>query len=320
VLRAVYGKLPENPKILPEAKSVDVTAKLAALVKDGTLSVKADNDLAGDPAFLALKELRVSYTLDGVSRTATAPEGQELRIPEVLSGPVPLVPSLRPAGLVAWENGRYTLTGASGKDRAVDVARIPAPQEIQGPWDVTFQVGRGAPEGATFEKLISWPDHADPGIRYFSGTATYRCTFSLEESVLDRNGPLLLDLGQVQVIAEAKLNGKDLGILWKLPYRVEIREAARAGANELEVRVTNLWPNRLIGDEQVPDDCEWNGKPIARWPDWLLKGEPRPVKERVTFTTWKHWTKNSPLLPSGLLGPVRVVSGAVVPLDAKSGR
>jgi hypothetical protein len=108
----------------------------------------------------------------------------------------------------------------------------------------------------------------------------------------------------VQVIAEVRLNGKDLGILWKAPFRVDVTDAAKAGDNELEVRVTNLWPNRLIGDEQYPDDCEWNGITLKRWPDWMVKGVTRPVPERVAFTTWKHWHKDSPLQPSGLIGPV----------------
>ena len=113
-----------------------------------------------------------------------------------------------------------------------------------------------------------------------------------------------LDLGQVEVIARARLNGRDLGVLWHPPFRVEITDALQAGANTLEVEVTNLWINRLIGDEQQPDDCEWDGKALARWPDWLQSGQPRPSAKRVAFTTWKHWTAADPLQPSGLLGPV----------------
>jgi hypothetical protein len=76
----------------------------------------------------------------------------------------------------------------------------------------------------------------------------------------------------------------------------------------LEIRVANLWPNRLIGDEQQPPDAEYApGGNLSRWPEWLLKGEPRPSAGRLTFSTWKHYGKDSPLLPSGLLGPVRVL-------------
>ena len=127
-----------------------------------------------------------------------------------------------------------------------------------------------------FEKLISWPDSKDKGIKYFSGTATYRKTINIPAERFGENRSLLLDLGSVKEIAEVRLNGQDLGILWKAPFRVDITKAAKPGDNELEVRVTNLWPNRLIGDEQYPDDCQWDGIHLKNWPEWMLKGEPRP--------------------------------------------
>ena len=100
-----------------------------------------------------------------------------------------------------------------------------------------------------------------------------------------------------------KLNGHDLGILWKPPYRVELTKAAKPGANALEVQVVNLWPNRLIGDDHLPEDTERDGAMLRQWPQWLLDGKPSPTG-RLTFSTWKHWTKDDPLLESGLLGPV----------------
>ena len=119
-----------------------------------------------------------------------------------------------------------------------------------------------------------------------------------------------LNLGDVQVIAEVKLNGQDLGILWKPPFRLDVTKIARPGPNDLEVRVTNLWPNRLIGDEQYPDDCSptANGPRggIRAWPEWLLRGQARPEPRRLTFAALKHWNKDDSLLPSGLLGPVAV--------------
>ena len=115
-------------------------------------------------------------------------------------------------------------------------------------------------------------------------------------------------------IAEVRLNGQNLGIVWKSPFRVDITKAAKAGENELEVSVTNLWPNRLIGDEQEPEDVEWNGIILKKWPDWFVKGEPRPVQARQTFTTWHHWRKDSPLQPSGLLGPVMLRTLEKVPV------
>jgi hypothetical protein len=107
----------------------------------------------------------------------------------------------------------------------------------------------------------------------------------------------------VKNFAEVSLNGKPFGVLWKPPFRVNLTGAAHPGTNALEVKVTNLWPNRLIGDEQLPADREWNGKQLKAWPDWVLDGKPSPTG-RLTFTTWHHWTKDDALLESGLLGPV----------------
>ena len=103
-----------------------------------------------------------------------------------------------------------------------------------------------------------------------------------------------------------RLNGQDCGIAWKPPYRVDISGAARAGENELEIAVVNLWINRLIGDEQLPLDGNWKDfETLLEWPDWFQTGKPRP-SGRYTFTSCRHYTKDSPLVPSGLLGPVRL--------------
>ena len=177
--------------------------------------------------------------------------------------------------LIATEAGSYTLTTASGAKKTVTVSSLPEPVEAKGSWELTFPLV-GRPAQATFDRLISWPEHSDTGIKYFSGTATYRKTIAIPADCLAANRTLLLDLGRVKEIAEVKLNGKDLGILWKSPFRVDITGAAKAGDNELEVRVTNLWPNRLIGDEQLPDDREWNGIHLKTWPQWLLDGKPSP--------------------------------------------
>ena len=115
-----------------------------------------------------------------------------------------------------------------------------------------------------------------------------------------------LDLGKVAVIAQVNVNGKDLGILWNAPFRVEATEALRAGDNRLEVQVTNLWVNRMIGDEQLPEDSDRNPDSLLKsWPKWLLEGKPSPAG-RHTFATYRVWKKDSPLQESGLLGPVKL--------------
>jgi hypothetical protein len=180
-------------------------------------------------------------------------------------------------------------------------------QPVTGPWQVSFPPNLGAPASAKLDKLISLSERAEPGIRFFSGTATYSCTFEISDS----RSQMFLDLGNVQVIAEVRLNGRDLGILWKPPFRVDVTDTLKPGANELEVRVTTLWPNRMIGDAALPDDVPWNrqrpkGAYPVRWPDWLVNGTPRP-SGRITFCTRKDvYAKDDPLLPSGLIGPVNL--------------
>jgi hypothetical protein len=179
---------------------------------------------------------------------------------------------------------------------------------LNGPWNVSFDPKWGGPEKVTFDKLEDWSLRPEAGIRYYSGTATYRHVFDLPP--VEKSGAkarLWLDLGIVKNIARVRLNGRDLGVVWCAPWRVDITAAVKTSGNALEIEVANLWPNRLIGDEHEPPDAEYvKGGRLARWPDWLLKGEPRPSKGRYTFATWKHFAKNSPLLLSGLLGPVTV--------------
>jgi len=194
------------------------------------------------------------------------------------------------------------------------VRSLPEPVEIRGPWRLRFPPNWSAPDEATFDRLISWTESTTPGIRYFSGSATYVTRVNVDLGLLREGNVLVLDLGDVREIAEVRLNGRDLGILWKRPFRVDVTDAVKAGANVIEIRVTNLWPNRLIGDEQLPEDCEWlPGGPLKAWPQWLIDGKPRPTR-RLTFTTWKHYGKDSPLLESGLLGPVRLLVGRRIAL------
>jgi alpha-L-rhamnosidase/Glycosyl hydrolases family 2, sugar binding domain len=153
--------------------------------------------------------------------------------------------------------------------------------DVKGPWEVEFQPGRGAPKSATFDDLSDWSNNANPGIKYFSGTATYTKTIEIPESALSQKSRIELDLGKVHEVAEVSVNGKTAGIAWKPPYRVDITGAVMAGANTLSIKVVNLWPNRLIGDQQ-------------------------PGSEKVTFAPNSTYKANSPLMPSGLIGPVGI--------------
>lgn len=211
--------------------------------------------------------------------------------------------------LQVTEAGRYELKSASGRTRSATVAAPPGALSLDGSWELQFPPGWGAPAQVKLDKLMSWTAHHEAGVRYFSGSAGYRKDFSMPANLLTTGRRWLLDLGGVEVIAEVRLNGKELGVLWKSPFRVDATDALKAGTNALEIKIVNRWPNRLIGDEQLPDDCRWRpentGQALAEWPAWLRSGQPSPTG-RFTFTTWKHWFKGSALLPSGLLGPVEL--------------
>ncbi len=166
-------------------------------------------------------------------------------------------------------------------------------------WTVSFDPKWGGPDKITFDSLEDWTHRSEPGIKYYSGIATYKQTF--RQSALPKNTHLYLDLGRVHDLARITLNGHEVGVVWTAPYKIDITTALREGDNQLEIEVANRWPNRLIGDQQLPDDGIVNDQ----WPEWLLQGKPRPGK-RFTFTTYSPYQKESPLLPSGLIGPVSI--------------
>jgi len=215
------------------------------------------------------------------------------------------------------ENGNYTLRSRNGKTLSFSISDIDKPLEIKGPWQLTLPPNLGAPSAVTLPDLISLHTHGIDGVRYFSGTATYtkKFLFSTKASV---NKRYFLDLGRVEVIAEVKLNEKDFGILWKRPYQIDVTSALKDGLNDLVIKVTNLWPNRLIGDEQLPDPDKFapggnasgleglTGGYIEQLPDWYIRNGQKPNNGRVCFSTWKHYLKTSPLLESGLIGPVTI--------------
>ena len=155
---------------------------------------------------------------------------------------------------------------------------------LDGPWKVQFQAGRGAPPSATFDKLISWSDSTDSGVKYFSGHGTYTKTVQAPAAWFNKHAQLWMDLGDVKNLASVSVNGKDLGVVWHAPYRVDVTDALKPGANEVTIQVTNAWVNRLIGDQQPG------------------------ATTKYTFTDVKPYHADSPLLPSGLLGPVSISS------------
>lgn len=190
--------------------------------------------------------------------------------------------------LRAWQPGEYVLNDADGRSQTMAVGPLPEPLDIRSAWEVGFTSGRAAPANETFPKLISWTEHADPGIQFFSGIAAYKNAFDLPDEYREQNVRLELDLGIVQHVARVMLNGRELGVLWKPPYCVDVTDAVRPGRNEIIVEVANTWKNRLAGDAGLS------------------------VADRITRTNVanpaasKRAPQRGSLEPAGLLGPVQV--------------
>ncbi len=155
---------------------------------------------------------------------------------------------------------------------------------VEGPWTVRFEsddVHRGPKEPQTFEKLIDWTASENDAIKYYSGKAVYETNFTLN-AVEDKK--LFVHLGNVQVLATVTVNGHEAGKLWTAPWEVDVTKFVRSGENMLRVEVTNLWVNRLVGDAKLPES------------------------ERKTWITVNPHNADSPLKPSGLLGPVTIIA------------
>ena len=177
--------------------------------------------------------------------------------------------------------------------------------ELSGPWTVAFDPAWGGPEQIVFDTLVDWTTRPEEGIKFYSGIARYEKTFDLPKGPTGAGArEWILDLGTVKNMARVRLNGKDLGVVWTAPWQVALVGAVLPKGNRLEIEVANLSINRLIGDEQFPDD----GVQKGHWPDWVLNGTPR-LSRRFTFTTHRFYKKGDALQPSGLLGPVTVREG-----------
>lgn len=154
---------------------------------------------------------------------------------------------------------------------------------LSGPWEVSFDPKWGGPEKVVFDQLLDWTMRPEFGIKHYSGTSLYRKRFDLSTAHA-KGARVLLDLGELHEVAAVRLNGVDLGVVWAKPATVELTGALKASDNDLEITVVNLWPNRLIGDEGLPKES------------------------RLTETNIHKFNSSTPLLPSGLIGPVRILS------------
>ncbi|MCX7006124.1 MAG: hypothetical protein NTY53_02555, partial [Kiritimatiellaeota bacterium] len=215
-------------------------------------------------------------------------------------------PTASPTHRELWiENGKL-----------IEERELPGTQALDKNWDVIFPPARGAPASIHLERLMDLSKHTDEGVRHFSGTMIYR-------KIYDRPATdalpmrFFLDLGEVGNLAEVIVNGRNLGVLWKQPFRVDITGAEKDGGNELEIRVTDLWANRLIGDakKMAALGVSYNAinGAIKKWPTWVPQDAP-PADAPVTFVGWRQWKGDEPLLPSGLIGPVTIRAVAVGPV------
>jgi hypothetical protein len=196
------------------------------------------------------------------------------------------------ASLQVSKAGKFRVATGDGRSVDVTVDLLPVEMELLGPWEVRFAGGPKAPEPQQLDKLISWTEHADEAVRFFSGVGTYRHNFTLSRNELADDYRWVLDLGDLWAMGEVYLNDRSLGVLWKPPYTVDVTDALRTGSNQLRIEVANTWSNRLVGDAQGP-------------------ASERVTRTNITVTGGKRW-RDAPLLPSGLFGPVRLVAERVV--------
>lgn len=332
IVKAVFGKFDPSITGVPARSSArDVTREVQALVASGVVEIPVDRrwdqgrsggagqdrgpgdadllnaDVLGDSLggdSLGTPQLRVTYSTQGQVEKRVATLGATLSLGRDVPQPR-LVVINDEINWLTPRAGKLTYRIGSGDTQNVEVDSVPSTIELQGDWQVKFPANRGAPATASFQQLTSWSAEVDPGIRFYSGTATYQKSFQIPDELLQPEVSLELDLGTVCVIAEVTVNGKPMGTLWQAPFKIDLNGVVVPGVNQIEVNVTNLWPNRLIGDEHLPSDAKRKGPVVKQWPQWLLDGSDRD-SGRIGFSPYRHWKKDSPLKPSGLLGPVKI--------------
>ncbi|MDR2844668.1 MAG: hypothetical protein LBV28_01085, partial [Puniceicoccales bacterium] len=304
--RASYG-----PRNAP-AHTRDATGAVRELVAEGRdeISVAEITRRVGDPIVGTVKTLTIEFSRGGTRRTATAQDNGTVSLaaakPVADGTDIAFDFNSISSDLLIRTAGNFGLGTTDGSKIFLPLSGFSTALKLDGEWAVQFPDKKEI----TFPALTSWHTSTDDSIKYFSGTATYRKTFRLPENlavaVKTHSHRIELDLGEVHEIAEVILNGRPLGVLWKQEKKLDVTFVLRLEEeNTLEIRVTNLWPNRLIGDQFIPasDEARKSNGTLSRWPQWLLDGKKDP-SGRQTFSMWNLWSKSDALLPSGLLGPV----------------
>ncbi len=279
------------------ARTRDVRSEVQSLVNAGEVDFPVGKlTAAGDPAYGVVKTLVVAYTADGRPFTISEREPNSIHIGRPISE-VSRAAEVRSSkdgqlSIVASQPGKYELKLAGGKTQRAEISAIAPAQEIVGTWDIRFPPKWGAPEKITVDKLASLSESTNAGVKHFSGTMTYTKAFDWKPAaqVGKQKSEIWLELGEVQALAQVKLNGHELGTLWQPPFRVNITDALQTGHNALEVRVANLWRNRMIGDAALP------------------------AAQRFTWSSSAQFSPDTALPKSGLLGPVTIRTTGIVQL------
>jgi hypothetical protein len=207
--------------------------------------------------------------------------------------------------MTAYENGTYSVDFESGATNSIQIDDLQNPIIIDKPWKVKFQKQYGFDSTLQFKQLIDWKDHESEEVKYYSGTATYSTQFKVEKEYLGGNKRLIMNLGEVSVAAKVFVNGKELGVVWKSPFVIDITEAVREGKNDLKIEITNTWTNRLIGDERYPNETGYDVT-MDKMPDWYINNDEPNLGKRKAFCAFPFYKESDELHSSGLLGPVRI--------------
>ena len=206
------------------------------------------------------------------------------------------------------QNGSYELLKTSAESEKIQIQNC-TEKVLNSSWMVSFPKDSSTPDQIELPKLMSLIKHDNFDVRHFSGTCMYQKKINLAATDFTMGRKFLLDLGRVEVIAKVIVNGKEAGVYWKEPFVADITEFMQKGENALQVEVTNLWPNRLIGDEHLPVENEYSkDRFILKLPEWYVNNQPKPG-DRKSFSVWHNLEKTDPLLESGLLGPVKLILG-----------
>ena len=324
----VQGKvMPDNKNslIIYEAKyrirgdadgGTDVLARVKKAIGEKGLTIDVENNILcrTDPYRDKFKELMLRYQINGKEKTSIYPEHSHIYLPLVPEGSfiARLTGNDQAPSAEFTKPGTFAVQYKSGVILSAVCEKKMKTVSLNNNWKVEFAKDLGAPKGEiNFDRLISWTDRPEFGIKYFSGSAVYRKTISIEDSELNGRTNFVLDLGEVKNLARVIVNGKDFGVLWTPPFTCDITSALKSGKNLLEIKTVNLWVNRMIGDEFHPTASQ------TEKPDWVVKGLPNSGDGRYTWASWKGWTKDDKPLASGLLGPVSLEARPVLPLKAR---